>query len=303
MNSLNKDLWYEWSSVKACRPYEDEMYGILCGLPQTEMTEGAMFQTARLFVYRRLLALWGKIAAADRSLFIDDVKLVSSQQNGKIFFFVHGRAIEKICSGASGFDAGRKRFWSWGRGFFGSTGSLYIPKTGYYLVMRFPQNGHDEEILELLRLAEINAFVRTKNSNTEIILRDRQQIVDFIGWTGCVNTVLALEDKSIMRETQNVQNRMMNCDMANIGKTAQTAAKQLQLIKRLEEEDAFGKLPEALKELIGLRKEYPEATLCELGKKLSRPIGKSTVEYRWKKIYKLASQILKGEGTNVLREG
>ena len=300
MSKLNTNLWYEWNSIKSSIPYEDEMYGILCGLAQTEMTEGAMFQTSRVFVYRRLLALWGKIVAVDRSLFIDDIKIVSSQQNGKIFFFVHARAINKICSGATGFDAVKRRFWAWARGFWGSCGALYLPKTGYYLVFRFPQNGHEDEILELLRLAKIKCSQRFKNRNTEIVVRDRQQIVDFLAWTGFISIVFALEDKSIMRETQNNQNRVFNCDMANIGKTASTSAKQLQLIKCFEEKGVYNKLPETLRELTEARKINPEATLSELGKKLSRPIGKSTVEYRWKKIYKFASQILKGEGTNVL---
>ena len=300
MPDIAKNLWYEWNSIKAEIPYEDEMYGILCGLQDTATTEGVMFQTGRLYVYRKLLALWGKVVAADRSLFIDDIKLVSSQKNGKIFFFVHSRAIEKICSGAIGFDVSRRRFLAWARGFWGSCGSLYLPKTGYYFVLRFPQNGHEDEITEVLRLMKIKPALRVRNSNTELIVRDRQCIVDFFSLTGFVNVVFALEDKSIMRETQNNHNRVFNCDMANIGKTAETAAKQLRMIKLLEENGVAEKLPDTLKELIAARKENPEATLIELGKKLSRPIGKSTVEYRWKKISKLLSQIPKGEGTDVL---
>ena len=52
----------------------------------------------------------------------------------------------------------------------------------------------------------------------------------------------------------------------------------------------FNNLPEDLKEIANLRLENPDMPLVELGKKLSTPIGKSGVNYRLKKIQKLAEE-------------
>ena len=59
----------------------------------------------------------------------------------------------------------------------------------------------------------------------------------------------------------------------------------------LIENGSFEKLEETLKEIAKLRLEYPEMNLSELGKKLSNPIGKSGVNYRLKKIIKIAEEI------------
>jgi cell division protein WhiA len=50
----------------------------------------------------------------------------------------------------------------------------------------------------------------------------------------------------------------------------------------------ISKLSEPLRDLVEVRIENPAATLKELGGHLARPVSKSTVEYRWKKIEKIA---------------
>ena len=59
-------------------------------------------------------------------------------------------------------------------------------------------------------------------------------------------------------------------------------------------------LPEPLKDLIFARKISPSISLKELGQSLPRPISKSTVEYRWRKLDNLLHRHLKGDGGHVL---
>ena len=49
-------------------------------------------------------------------------------------------------------------------------------------------------------------------------------------------------------------------------------------------------MEDGLKEIANLRLENPDMPLVELGKKLNTPIGKSGVNYRLKKIVKLAEE-------------
>jgi DNA-binding transcriptional regulator WhiA len=46
--------------------------------------------------------------------------------------------------------------------------------------------------------------------------------------------------------------------------------------------------------MIDIRLEYPSATLTELGQYLEKPVSKSTVKYRWKKLQLIADQVLSG---------
>ena len=83
-------------------------------------------------------------------------------------------------------------------------------------------------------------------------------------------------------------NRLVNCEAANLNKTINASIEQIEAIKKLQRENRFEQLDENLKELALLRLENPNYSLTELGEKLSKPIGKSGVNYRLKKIIELA---------------
>ena len=98
--------------------------------------------------------------------------------------------------------------------------------------------------------------------------------------------MLKFEEIRVYRDMRNNVNRLVNCETANLAKTVDAAVKQINAIKKLKETGKFNELPDNLKELADLRIKNPEATLEELGKMLSTPIGKSGVNYRLKTIMK-----------------
>ena len=51
-----------------------------------------------------------------------------------------------------------------------------------------------------------------------------------------------------------------------------------------------------MKEIAELRLEYPDSSLVELGKMLSKPIGKSGVNHRLRKISEFAEQLREKNG-------
>ena len=88
----------------------------------------------------------------------------------------------------------------------------------------------------------------------------------------------------------NKVNRLVNCETANLNKVLNASVEQINAIKKLKENGKFEKMDDGLKEIANLRLENPDMPLVELGKKLSTPIGKSGVNYRLKKIQKLAEE-------------
>ena len=98
------------------------------------------------------------------------------------------------------------------------------------------------------------------------------------------------EEIRVYREIRNNVNRKVNCETANLNKTVNSALKQIEAIKYLEEKGKLEQLTDGMQEIAKLRVAHPEASLAELGAMLKKPIGKSGVNHRLKTIEKIASE-------------
>ena len=98
-----------------------------------------------------------------------------------------------------------------------------------------------------------------------------------------------------MREMKNKVNRIVNCETANLNKIINVAVSQIEDIKYIIKKKRFEDLPDNLKEIAKIRLENPDMSLEQMGKLLEKPIGKSGVNHRLKKIGELAEEIRKEE--------
>ena len=266
---------------------EDEISGIFEGLRYTIDHNNSLynFQCPRLFVLRRLLKLWGLSRYQYSEESSSKIHISTNQQKSKTTFSLASNIAAEVVKHSLSL-ARRRRNWTWARGLWGATGSLYIPKTGYFLIIKVSDTGlrSYEKIHFMLKSAGYSLGQREKAGAYELMLRDQQQIVAFLSKLGFTNTLLALEEMSILRSMRSHANKLVNCDSANINKSLLTAQKQLSFIRKMEEKGIPEDLPDILKELFMIRKSNPSMSLKELGQSLARPISKSTVEYRWKKL-------------------
>jgi len=90
---------------------------------------------------------------------------------------------------------------------------------------------------------------------------------------------------------RNSVNRRVNCETANINKTVSAAIKQIEDIIYIRDTVGLQQLPSGLCEIAGLRLEWPEASLKELGETLDPPVGKSGVNHRLRKLSVLAENL------------
>jgi DNA-binding protein WhiA len=93
---------------------------------------------------------------------------------------------------------------------------------------------------------------------------------------------------------------MRNCDTANIKKTLKAAEEQTALAHALLQNGLLSTLPPYFQALVEARLEHPEESLTELGKRLSPPVTKSTVKYRWKRILEFMEKFVEKDGRGVL---
>jgi DNA-binding protein WhiA len=107
-----------------------------------------------------------------------------------------------------------------------------------------------------------------------------------------------LENERVVKELRNSVNRQVNCETANIHKTVSAAVGQIGDIDLIAAAIGLEHLPDSLREIAGLRLQYPDAPLKDLGIHMDPPLGKSGVNHRLRKLGELAESIRRKEEEN-----
>lgn len=171
------------------------------------------------------------------------------------------------------------------RGLFMGSGSINNPEKEYHLEFSVRSENNVPLIINFMRKNDI--FL--KQMGKVIYIKDGEEISKFLAFIGASKSVLKFEEVRVMRHMNNKVNRIVNCQSANLNKVLNASIKEVDAIRKLKQNGEFEKLDKSLKEIAEIRLEYPDMPLSELGNKLSNPIGKSGVNYRLKKIVKIAN--------------
>lgn len=100
-----------------------------------------------------------------------------------------------------------------------------------------------------------------------------------------------LVQTKIYKELRNNANRVTNCETANIDKTVQAAARQIQDIELVLEKKGKAALSEDLLQVAEVRIKHPEESLSELCRILGSGISRSGLNHRLKKFTQMAEAI------------
>ena len=174
------------------------------------------------------------------------------------------------------------------RGAFLCIGSMSDPNKGYHLELVCSNKAQAKQLQEVLVLFELEAKIVVRKKYYVVYLKEGAHIVDFLGICKARVALMNLENLRIVKEMRNSINRKVNCETANIAKTVNAAAKQIEDIIFIRDYVGFSKLPDTLKEMAQVRLEYPESSLKELGQYLDPPVGKSGVNHRLRKLCEIA---------------
>ncbi len=307
MEKLVLGLWDEWLSVYPDSKFSAnaEILGLfegmtsVCGLKND--TKNEMLTTRRMMVFNRLRRIWN-IAPLVQDIDFASILIIPQKLKGKIYLNKTKQLNDRITAFKK--NNGDAIFYkNWVRGIWGSLGSVFKPKTGYYLVIRFPS---DDKFLDAAKIAltknKVTFSFRKRLGGNEISFRSYESIVHLFHAMSLTRTALAFEEEAIIRSMKNMANKLVNCDSSNIKRSIVASNKQIQLAIRAEELGIVESMPYHLKEIIIARLKNPSATLNEIGQSLQTPISKSTVEYRWKKIELIVEDIERGGVYNVSRQ-
>lgn len=176
------------------------------------------------------------------------------------------------------------------RGAFLVSGSVTDPKKAYHLEFTVSEEETGTSLCEMLRSFGLDAKMIPRKSHFVVYIKEGEQIVDLLNIMGAHVALMEYENVRILKDVRNTINRKVNCEAANLSKTAKAAARQLEDIQYIRDTMGFELLAEGLKEIAMLRIEYPEASLKELGEMLNPPVGKSGVNHRLKRLCDIAEQ-------------
>ncbi len=180
------------------------------------------------------------------------------------------------------------------RGAFLAGGSVNNPETSrYHLEIYSTYEDHNEDLAKLMnKYFYLNAKATMRRRGYIVYLKEAEKIGDFLHIIGALNAMLSFEDLRIMRDMRNSVNRLVNCDTANLKKTANAAAKQVENIQLIAKKQGLDNLPEKLESLARFRLAHPELSLKEIAAQMpDGPISKSGVNHRFKKLEEIADNL------------
>lgn len=275
-----------------------ELSGFFDALQPTAVEGDVCLASPRLTMMRRLLKLWRGLneaavnatmrpeearAPVDAACGDGDRVLELNKKQGRAVLRVRADRYEAIRAVARNLSKSQR--WTWFRGVWGAAGSMYLPQNGYYLSLRMiDRRDATERLAQTFALAGVVSGRRKTGNRVEFTVRDQDQIVTCLAGMGIVKSTLVLEETAIVRSLRSRANKLVNCDSANIGKTVNAAREQMALIGRIDDEGLWNSLPPIWAELARTRRANPSASLRELGQMMKKPVSKSTVEYRWRRL-------------------
>lgn len=178
------------------------------------------------------------------------------------------------------------------RGAFLSNGSMRDPESGkYQLEIVSVYLDHAQGLASLMQRFLLDAKTIERKKGAVTYLQRAEDIMDFLIVVGAMEAMAEFETVKILRETRNDLNRANNAETANIARTVTASMKTINNIVKIMETSGLESLPIDLQEVAHLRVNHPDYSIQQLADSLSKPLTKSGVNHRLRKINKIADDL------------
>lgn len=181
------------------------------------------------------------------------------------------------------------------RGLFISSGRCTLPtenessSTGYHLEIYFSHYSPAMDTSSKLAEYGIITKIVKRREGYIVYIKSAEDIKDFLAFLPAPVSVLNITDLMINREISNTSNRQKNCDLGNVNKQIEAAARQISAINKIDEIIGLNSLKPDLQEVAEARRENPEETLNELAERLN--VSKSCLNHRLRKLVSIAGEL------------
>lgn len=175
---------------------------------------------------------------------------------------------------------------------FLNCGSISNPEKHYHLEFVLSNDVFATDLMQVLNNMGLNAKMVERKKSFVVYLKDAENIVDFLTYIGATNSITDFYNIKIIKEMRNNVNRTVNCETANINKTVNAATRQINSINKIDRLKGLNSLSDELVAAAKIRLQYPDVSLNELVELCDFEISKSGLNHRFKKIDKIASELI-----------
>jgi len=173
-------------------------------------------------------------------------------------------------------------------------GVISNPTSTYHLEFTL-QPDEAVKLTDILKRFGLSPKETKRGNSTLLYFKDSDAIAEVLRIIKAPKSLIEFEKLRIEKSIRGDINRKVNFETANLSKTANAAAEQLEAIKFIARTTGLSYLSSGLEEVARLRLENENLSLTEIGRLLSVPVSKSGVNHRLRKIINVAKNLEMGE--------
>ncbi len=158
---------------------------------------------------------------------------------------------------------------------------------GYHLEFSVLSESFADELMNLLGGREVVVHKMERTDKYVVYAKDIENVSNCLALMRLGKLVVRLNDTAIALSIKRDVNRRMNCDIANMTRTANAAVDVLSAIQYISDHQGLDTLPPKLVEAADARINSPEASLGDIAFELG--ISKSGLKHRFDKIIEIAN--------------
>lgn len=176
------------------------------------------------------------------------------------------------------------------RGLFLGCGSMSAPGAPVHAEFTVEDEGFAEQVQRLLARLDLTFSLTSRERNVACYTKRGQTAADLLAVLGAHDSCLRWEEHAVLGTVRESANRLANCDAANARRAAAAGRRQAALLRDLMVSPAWNALPAELRQVAGLRVEYPYLSLTELAAIADPPLSRSALNHRLRRLVALAGE-------------
>ena len=173
-------------------------------------------------------------------------------------------------------------------------GSITNPTVDYHLEFNVCSEDLSEKLIEIFssfKKFNFNPKNIKRRNHYSVYLKENEKIADFLALMGANVSAMEFMQIKMIKEVRNNINRTTNFETANLSKTTSSSSEHIQAIKKIIEHNKLSSLPQHLQETALIRLNNPYMSLKELSALYKKPLSKSGINHRLKKLIEISKNL------------
>lgn len=176
------------------------------------------------------------------------------------------------------------------RGSLIAGGFVADPRGDFHLEISVNGEGFARALADLIGQTGVRARVNRRRSSFAVYVKSAEDILRLLEEVGATRSVAEIREARAVKSVKNEVNRRVNAELANQGRSAGAAQRQLELIDQVDALGLRDSLPEALASFCDLRRAHPDLSLRDLGAVADPALSKSALYHRVLRLERIVAE-------------